>query len=86
MLASATGVTRRTLERRFENHAGRSVSAEIRRLRLNKAKRLLTESELMIKEIATESGFRDPIRMHEVFMREVGLSPSSFRKQQRFEK
>ena len=78
-VATAACVSRRTLERRFLDSAGRSVAKEIRRLRVLKAKRLLAETELLVKQVAEESGFRDPIRMHEVFMREVGMSPSDYR-------
>ena len=78
-VAEAAGVSRRTLERRFRLRSGRSVAKEIRRLRLLKAKRLLVETDLQIKQIARETGFRDPIRMYEVFLREEGASPSEYR-------
>ncbi len=71
--------SRRRLERRFRDSSGRSIAAEIRRLRILKAKRLLSETGLLIKQVAKESGFGDPIRLHEVFVREVGLSPSAYR-------
>jgi LacI family transcriptional regulator len=76
----AAGVSRRTLERRFQSGTGRSVAAEIRRLRILKAKRLLAETDLLVKQIARETGFRDPIRLHEVFVREEGTTPSAYRK------
>jgi LacI family transcriptional regulator len=79
-VATAAGVSRRTLERRFQSGTGRSVAAEIRRLRILKAKRLLAETDLLVKQIARETGFRDPIRLHEVFVREEGTTPSAYRK------
>ena len=82
-VAAAAGVSRRTLERRFEANVGRSVSAEVRRLRLLKAKRLLVETDQMVKQIAWQSGFSDSIRMNEVFAREVGMSPSEYREKLR---
>ena len=82
-VATAAGVSRRTLERRFEANVGRSVSAEVRRLRLLKAKRLLVETDRMVKQIAWQSGFSDSIRMNEVFAREVGMSPSEYREKLR---
>ncbi|MEX2216123.1 MAG: substrate-binding domain-containing protein [Phycisphaeraceae bacterium] len=78
-VAAAACVSRRTLERRFLDTAGRSVAREIRRLRILKARRLLAETELLVKQVAEESGFGDPIRLHEVFIREVGMSPSDYR-------
>jgi LacI family transcriptional regulator len=79
-VAEAAGVSRRTLERRFQASAGRSIAAEIRRLRILKAKRLLAESDLLVKQIAREAGFRDPIRLSEVFLREEKMSPSAYRR------
>ncbi|QDU92796.1 substrate-binding domain-containing protein [Lignipirellula cremea] len=79
-VAAAVGVSRRTLERRFQTATGRSVAAEIRRLRVLKAKRLLAETELLVKQIAHETGFRDSIRLHEVFVRETGQTPSDYRR------
>ena len=78
-VAEAAGVSRRTLERRFRLRSGRSVAKEIRRLRMLKAKRLLVETDLQVKQIARETGFRDPIRMYEVFVREEEVSPTEYR-------
>ena len=79
-VAQAAGVSRRTLERRFRQASGRSVAGEVRRLRILKAKRLLAETDMLIKRIANETGFSDAIRMHEVFVREEGISPSEYRR------
>lgn len=78
-VADAAGVSRRTLERRFRESSGRSIAKEIRRLRLLKAKRLLSDTDMQVKQIAHETGFRDPIRMHEVFVREDGMTPTEYR-------
>ena len=77
------GVSRRTLQRRFSTSAGRSVARELRRVRLIKAKRLLAETDRLVKQIAQETGFRDAIRFHEAFVREEGLSPSDYRRMAR---
>lgn len=79
-VADAAGVSRRTLERRFRAASGRSVAKEIRRLRLLKAKRLLAETDLQVKQIARDTGFRDPIRLYEVFVREESMTPSDYRR------
>ncbi len=78
-VAHATGVSRRTLERRFRASCDRSIAKEIRRLRILKAKRLLAETEMQIKQVALETGFRDPVRLHEVFVREEEMTPSQYR-------
>ena len=54
---------------------------EIRRVRIERAKRELVEGTRSIKDIARETGFGSSLRMYEVFLREVGLSPSDSREQ-----
>ena len=70
---------RRTLERRFRAALGRSISEEILRLRMERAKRELASTNTSLKLIAGSVGFRDAKRMHEVFFRELGMSPSEYR-------
>lgn len=78
-IADGIFVTRRTLERRFKNVTGRSVSAEIMRLRISKAKRMMANDELSsLKSIAHEVGFRDERRLYDAFRSLEGCSPSEF--------
>ncbi|HYG74461.1 MAG TPA: substrate-binding domain-containing protein [Planctomycetota bacterium] len=70
---------RRTLERRFSRVLGRTVAEEIQRLRLERAKRELAHAGTPIKQVARLAGFKDAKRLHEVFVREIGQSPSSYR-------
>lgn len=72
-------VSRRTLERRFQEAIGHSVAQEIRRLRIERAKQLLLDSGLTLAHIADQSGFRNAQSLSEAFKREVGMSPSEFR-------
>jgi LacI family transcriptional regulator len=74
-------VGRRTLERRFRVALQRSVSEEIRRVHLNRAKRLLQETELPMARIARLSGFPDGRQLSILFRRETGMTPSAFRAQ-----
>jgi len=76
-----TPVGRRTLQRRFRRWLGRGLSAEIRRVHVERAKRLLSETELPIKIVAEQSGFTDFRHMAVVFRQELGLSPTAFRRQ-----
>ncbi len=75
----ATGT--RTLQRRFHEHLNHSVATEIRRVRIERAKRELAQSKRSLKEIARSVGFGEAIRMYEVFCRELGVSPSKYRHQ-----
>lgn len=80
-LAGELAVSQSTLQRRFEQALGRPVATEIRRLRLEAAKRLLTHEHIQINQIAKQVGFGSPAAMHLIFRRELNMSPSEYRKQ-----
>ncbi len=72
-------VSRRSLERRFLREVGRTLSAEIRRAHVERARRLLAETDLAMPEIAEASGFIYPQRLSTVFKGETGHTPSAYR-------
>jgi LacI family transcriptional regulator len=72
-------LSRRSVERRFREALGRSISEEIRHVHVERAKQLLITTDLPIKQIATSSGFENATRMGIVFQKEVGESPTAFR-------
>lgn len=69
----------RSLERRFVAALGRTIKDEITRLRMERAKRLLVESDEPIKFIARACGFSGAIYFHEAFMRSEGTTPRRYR-------
>lgn len=71
----------RTLQRRFRKHLKRTMVSEIRRVRIERAKRELARSKRPLAEIAREVGFGEAMRMYEVFRCELGVTPSDYRKQ-----
>jgi transcriptional regulator GlxA family with amidase domain len=73
--------TRRTLERRFNESMGRSIAGEITRLRVERAKRRMVETDAAMKNVAIEAGFRTADHFGKVFTRIEGISPSQFREQ-----
>lgn len=79
-LAYEMAVSTRTLQQRFDKVLGTSVSQEIRRLRLELAKRMLADNELKMSMIAQRSGFTSAAIMGEIFQRELGLTPGAYRK------
>ena len=68
------------LEHRFLRSLGCTPAAEIRRTRLEFCKRMLLESDLPIAAIAAQSGFNHPEVMIRAFQRELGVTPSQFRR------
>ena len=81
-VAEAVGVHPRTLQNRFGEYLDRPIAAEIRRVRLERAKRELVQTKRPLSEIARDVGFGPAMRMYEVFRRELDLTPSAYRKQQ----
>lgn len=76
-------VARRSLERRVRAVLGRGLGEEIRRGHMERAKRLLVETDLPIKLVAEQAGFSDFRHMAVTFRQELGLSPSAVRRQLR---
>lgn len=70
-----------TLERRVKAMLGRTIKAEITRVRLHRAKLLLQETELPIAAIAARSGFSESKYFCEVFHKSEGLTATAYRRQ-----
>jgi len=73
-------VNRRFLERRFKEHLGRTPLQEIRRVRIEKAKELLSGTDLSMPAVAKRSGFANPERLANVFHAGVGMTPTAYRR------
>ncbi len=73
----------RTLQRRFGEQLDRPISAEIRRVRIERAKRELVQSQSKLSEVARKAGLGSAMHMYDVFRRELGITPSEYRKQRR---
>ena len=78
-VVKAVNTNRRGLERKFRSSLGKSISGEITRLRIERAKRHLAETDFTIKEVAAASGFRDADHFYKVFNRTEGMPPSNYR-------
>ena len=50
------------------------------KLRIDNACRLLKDTDLKIKEIAEYSGYSDPLYFTQVFKKQTGITPNSYRK------
>ncbi len=74
-------VNRRFLERRFREHLGRTPLQEIRRVRIETAKQLLSGTDLAMPAIARRSGFPNPERLANVFHAVTGMTPTHYRRQ-----
>ena len=67
------------LMRAFKNKTGLSIMKYITKIRLDTSKKLLIETQLPIKEIASLSGYSDYSYFTRVFRKEIGKSPTKYR-------
>lgn len=72
-------LSRRQLERRFRAALGRSILDEIQRCRIDRARQLLTETELTLPQIATASGFTSASYFSVAFSKSMGITPGEYR-------
>jgi len=82
-LAQQMGVSRRTLERRFHEVLGRGIESEMRRVRLQRARQLLSETSLPLREVAEAAGFGDVFYFSTAFRKAENMSPGQWRQQNR---
>lgn len=76
----AAPVSRSTLERGLRSLLGRSPHDEIVRVRLERARRLLIETDLKLAAVAQRSGFRHVQRFCAVFKEALGKTPGRYRR------
>jgi len=79
-ICEKTGVSRSTLDKLFQTHLGRSVAAEIGRIRLQRSQNLLRHSDIPLAEIAQSCGFSSTTYFCRFFKRETGLTPNVYRR------
>ncbi len=79
-LAKRLPISRRSLERRFQEATGSSLLHEIVTCRLERAKSLLLETKHPLTTIARDAGFTTCEAMTRAFQKRLGTTPSRFRK------
>jgi LacI family transcriptional regulator len=82
-VVAKSGISRRSLEIRFQQILGRSIRQQIQQARLAWSKRLLVETNLSAEKIAQISGFSSLSYMSSVFHRELGTTLTDYRRQSR---
>jgi transcriptional regulator GlxA family with amidase domain len=78
-IARAVAVSRQRLEQRFQAAIGRTVMQEVRRARVDMARRLLSTTPLPLALIAGQCGFTSAALLSVAFRRETGLPPGAYR-------
>lgn len=80
-LVEATGLPRRTLERKFHQILQRSPHAEILRVQVETTQRLLAETSYTLDEIARRTGFRSVSHLCISLKRAIKKTPGEFRRE-----
>jgi len=79
-LAQRACISQRSLSRRFHEQTGISPMAWLYGARVRRAQSLLESSRMSVEQIAAAYGFGSAAGLRETFRREVGSSPSAWRK------
>jgi LacI family transcriptional regulator len=72
-------LSRRALEIRFRKALGCTIHSKIEHVRLERAKRLLLESNLPMPKVAESAGFNTASYFAQVFRRKMGVTPAGYR-------
>jgi len=78
-IARFVDMPRRTLLRHFQTLLGHSVEWEIMKARMDRAKRLLVETDFTLSAIAIKVGYATTDYFVQAFRREIGLTPHQYR-------
>lgn len=79
-ILKAVPLSRRALEQAFRECLQRSPAEEIRRARVSRAAQLLCDTSWPMLRIATVAGFERPELLTRAFRRELGLTPTDYRR------
>lgn len=80
-VAEHVSISHTSLKEKFRRLVGRSVHDEIIRVRILAAKQLLAGSELPLRQVARQVGFRHQEYMGVVFKRLTGKTPGTYRQE-----
>jgi transcriptional regulator GlxA family with amidase domain len=78
-IARGVGTSARSLTRHCRQELGETPAALVRRLRLERACRLLEETRAPLKVVAQRAGLGDSSTLYRLFMRHFRVSPAAYR-------
>jgi transcriptional regulator GlxA family with amidase domain len=81
-LAGAVAVSRRTFSRLFSKYAKVTPSVFVEQVRVDTARKLLEDTDVPLKTVAYQCGFRSAAHMRTTFFRRLEVTPKQYR--QRF--
>jgi AraC-like DNA-binding protein len=79
-LVMISGMSRRGLIKAFHMHLGFSPGSVLRQVRIERAKRILVERDLTLKDVAKHCGYRSENTFCIAFQRATGMAPKKFQR------
>lgn len=84
-VARASGMSRRGLEKKFQQLINRTPLEEIQEMRFRRVRQLLLETDYVLPQIAEIAGFQYQEYLVRFFKKRTGLTPGVFRRKMRFD-
>lgn len=84
VLADQSGMSERSFSRRYAEATGQTPARAVERLRVEAARRLLSDSRLPVKRIAQRCGLGSEETMRRSFLRLLTVTPQDYRARFRF--
>lgn len=78
-IAEHIGMSQSWLTKRFKQECGTNIVGYLLDVRIERAKALLAQTDMLIMEIACETGFDNPGYFISVFRRAAGMTPKAYR-------
>lgn len=78
-LAEIAGLSQYRFAHNFKTHTGLPPYRYVMRTRIERANRILRETDMSIAEVAQTVGFQSSAQFNSIFKREMGTTPSVFR-------
>ncbi len=82
-MAAAAGLSKYHFARAFRRATGLSPWRYVLNRRISRAKELLADTDLPVKQVTFQAGFKDPDYFSRRFKQETGCAPTAFRSQAR---
>jgi len=79
-VVAGISTSRRLLERRFRQAIGLSIYQEIQRVHTERARRMLTDTNWHLSDIACRCGFSNQVHFCVAFKRQTNLTPEQYRR------
>lgn len=83
MLSSVAGLSRSHFSQAFRRSVGRTPHAHVVRLRIERAMKLMTDTDLPLSQIAVATGFSDQAHFSNKFRHAAGATPTEWRRTSR---